>query len=290
MTRIFSWNVQNGKGIDGKVSLPRIAQVIADHGGADVICLQELSRGLAWAPGGLNGADQIAELQQLFPNYEIVFGAAVDAMAADAQTRWQFGNATLSRLPVLSTQCHPLPKPAAGKVRNMARQATDVVVMTPDGALRIVNTHLEFHSQLQRLAQIGRLRELQQEALSDYHKPSPADADGPYQRIAKPVEAVFCGDFNMLVDSQEYRALMAPFTDDGDTFVDAWPALHKDQPHAPTCGIYDHEQWPEGAHCRDFFFVIGNCSLRQIDVDTRTAASDHQPLWLQVTVGEPWVP
>ena len=77
MTRILSWNIQNGIGIDGRVSLPRVARVIEEMGPVDVICLQEVSRGLE-LPGG-TAPDQIAELDDLFPQYDAIFGAAVDS-------------------------------------------------------------------------------------------------------------------------------------------------------------------------------------------------------------------
>ena len=63
---------------------------------------------------------------------------------------------------------------------------------------------------------------------------------------------------------------------------DAWTTAKPNQVHAPTCGIYDHEQWAEGPHCRDFFFVceeLADC-IEDIFVDTETRASDHQPIVL----------
>ena len=60
--------------------------------------------------------------------------------------------------------------------------------------------------------------------------------------------------------------------------------VHPDRPHDPTCGIYDHAQWPEGPHCRDFFFVAGDCVrvVSSMRVNTETDASDHQPLMIEI--------
>lgn len=42
--QIISWNIQCGLGVDGKVDLARIANVMREMGDADIICLQEVSR------------------------------------------------------------------------------------------------------------------------------------------------------------------------------------------------------------------------------------------------------
>ncbi|MCB1760483.1 MAG: endonuclease/exonuclease/phosphatase family protein [Gammaproteobacteria bacterium] len=283
MTDILSWNIQNGRGLDGEVSLTRIADVIATMGEPDVICLQEVSRGL-WLTPKAGAPDQVAELADLFPAHEIVFGVAVDAGSPVAQNRWQFGNALLSRLPLLSLQSHPLPRPGAGGMRHMTRQATEVVVATAAGELRIVNLHLEYHSPAQRLAQVERLRALQLEALEQRRQPSEVDSDGPYQFVPRPVESVYCGDFNMVIGSREHRRLGDPLEGEPQPFRDAWELAHPHIPHAPTCGVFDRVQWPEGPHCRDFFFVNGRCvdAVKNLRVDTETDASDHQPLLLEL--------
>lgn len=283
MTCILSWNIQNGKNLAGDISLERIAGVIEGMGTADVICLQEVSRGLTLSAAA-GAPDQIAELGTLFPDYEVVFGAGVDALSADGEGRWQFGNAVLSRLPLLSVLPHPLPRPGVQDVRHMMRQATEVVVAAAGGPLRIVNLHLEFHSAAQRMAQVDRLRELQREAIEEQRLPPRSDPSGPYQAVPRPVDSVFCGDFNMLCDSVEYRRMLAPMADEAGHFKDAWSLIYPHRSHAPTCGVHDRVQWPEGPHCRDFFFVAGACveSARDLRVDTVTDASDHQPLLLEL--------
>ncbi|MFT5114486.1 MAG: endonuclease/exonuclease/phosphatase family metal-dependent hydrolase [Parasphingorhabdus sp.] len=281
MTSILSWNIQNGKGCDCKISLERIVEVIGQMGVPDIICLQEVSRGLI-LDDGIYAPDQVEELAELFPGYEIVFGAAIDAVCENNGKRWQFGNAVLIRLPLLSVTSHKLPSPGVPNTRYMARQAIEVVVDCPAGPLRVVNTHLEFHSQTQKIAQVGRLREIQREVLEEHNQPRQIDAAGPYQFVSRPVNAVFCGDFNMTTDSKEYAILQAPLADESKPFKDAWEIAHPGQPHAPTCGIYDHQLWPQGSHCRDFFFMTGKSAewVTDVQVDIKTDASDHQPLLL----------
>ncbi len=281
MTRILTWNIQNGNGVDGVLSLERIAGVIGEMGSADVICLQEVSRGLVLIDGE-TAPDQPAELAALFPDHEVVFGIAIDAIDG-AGRRWQYGNAVLTRLPLLSTISHLLPRPAES-VRHMARQATEVVVASVGGPLRVTCLHLEYHSLAQRFAQVERLRDLQQEAMGHVSRPPLAETGGSYQAVPRPADGVCCGDFNLLPDSDEYRCMLAPLAAGIEPFRDAWTTLYPDRPHDPTCGIFDHAQWPEGRHCRDYFFLSGNCAerARSLAVNLDTDASDHQPLVLEL--------
>jgi endonuclease/exonuclease/phosphatase family metal-dependent hydrolase len=251
-------------------------------GTPDVICLQEVSRGLSL--GGEDAPDQVEELGLLFPGYEVLFGAAIDALANSEGARWQFGNAVLTRLPLLSVQHHILPRPADDQVKHMTRQASEIVVESACGTLRIVNLHLEYHSLIQRKSQIDTLRHLQSEAIAERIAPPKVDPDGAYQAISRPVDSVYCGDYNMLVDSEEYRLMLSPLSGVSQPFRDAWGLAYPGRPHPPTCGIFDHASWPEGPHCRDFFFVAGGCTeqVTEVSVDTRTDASDHQPLLLSL--------
>ncbi len=283
MTSIASWNIQNGKGADGIVSLPRIAEVISRMGDPDVICLQEVSRNLPLFDAD-TAADQVAELACLFPRHEVIFGIAIDAAGAGSTPRWQYGNVTLSRLPVVSVFHHALPQPVQAGVRQMPRQVSEVTVATGSGSLRIMNTHLEFHSLAQRLAQIERLRELHLQASAHARNPPDYDDSGSYRFLDRPESCVICGDFNIEVESPEYAAMLAPAEDGAVCFQDAWRICHSERSHKPTCGVHDTVQWPQGPHCRDFFFVAGAASraVEAVYVDTETNASDHQPLMLSI--------
>ena len=254
MTAILSWNIQNARGTDGVISLQRIASVIDAMGDPDLICLQEISRHLPLRRGGA-APDQIAEISALFPGFAIIFGAAIEADRDGAEPRWQYGNATLTRLPVLSVFRHALPQPAEGGICHMARQATEVTVAAARGPLRVVNTHLEYYSAKQRRAQIERLRDIHHEIVSNEANPPKSDPTGPYQLVVRAPDCVLCGDFNMETSFDEYAAMLAPLAEGMAPFSDAWRTVHRDRPHEPTCGIHDHDQWSQGPHCRDFFFV-----------------------------------
>lgn len=283
MTALVSWNIQNGRGVDGRLDLDRCAAAIESFGETDVICLQEVIRFMPELDDGA-GDDQVAVLGALFPGFEAVYGPAVERAGAMAGRRAQYGNLVLSRLPVLAVARHTLPQPAEPGVRSMPRQATEVTVAARDGPLRIVTTHLEFHSEAQRLAQAACLRALHREAAANASLPAARPETGAYAAVPRPARCILCGDFNALPDDAVHACVTAPFDDGTPPLLDAWRAAHGDAPRPPTCGVYDHNQWPEGPHCRDFAFVTLDIARRieRIEVALETAASDHQPLRLVI--------
>jgi endonuclease/exonuclease/phosphatase family metal-dependent hydrolase len=240
-------------------------------GDSDVLCFQEVARN---DPAIAGGADQLAELQSLFPHHQAFFGAALDRAGTGAQRR-QFGNVLLSRLPVLQIFFHLLPRPAEGGIKHMQRQAIEAVVETHSGPLRVVTTHLEYYSAAHRAAQIERLRALQAEVADNEARPS-KPAASPYDPVPRPASLVLCGDLNFLPHEDAYRALFAP------PLLDAWRRVRGAEPHPPSTGLYDRRQWPMGGHCRDYFAVTADVAQRITDIaiDTATDASDHQPLRL----------
>jgi endonuclease/exonuclease/phosphatase family metal-dependent hydrolase len=164
----------------------------------------------------------------------------------------------------------------------MRRVAIEAVVATSAGPFRVTTTHLEFHSPAQRLAQVDMLRALHQEACANTAAPPSDPGEGTYAVVPRPPEAMVCGDFNFEVDAPEYARMSAPFADGSSSLRDAWRICHGDRPHDPTCGIHDRDQWPQGDHTRDFFFVSDVLAprVRDVVVDTKTNASDHQPVLL----------
>lgn len=283
MTLVVTWNIQWGLGIDGRVDLDRIAQVIGTMGDPDILCLQEVARRMPSIDGA--GADQVAELAALFPGHAAVFGPAVERAGpgGNGAPREEFGNLILSRLPILQVFRHPLPQPPDPAVKHMPRQATEAVIAAPWGPLRITTTHLEYHSETQRLGQAAHLRALHAEAAANQRTPGVRPDDGgPYASPPRPASGLICGDLNLVADDIVYRAFTFPFAEETPPLIDAWRHLHPNREHAATCGIFDHAQWPQGPHCRDFFFVTPDLAARvvAIAVDQETDASDHQPVSL----------
>ncbi|MBM3526018.1 MAG: hypothetical protein FJX57_23970, partial [Alphaproteobacteria bacterium] len=197
MTSILSWNIQFGLGVDGVFDLARIARVAKSMGDADVLCFQEVSVGFPEFDGG---ADQASGLAALFPSHAPVFIPAVDRAGTP---RKRFGNMILSRLPVLDIVSHALPRPADARVIHMQRQALEVIVALGSRALRVVNTHLEYHSQAQRHAQAARLAALEAE-WHDAAANGPPAGKGPYGTLPPVDGTVLCGDFNFPMDETSY--------------------------------------------------------------------------------------
>ena len=278
MIKVSSWNIQNGLGIDGQVSLDRIAQTLKETIDPDVICLQEVSRNMPLADG--SNDDQVKRLRELFPDYECVFGAAINTYLPALDKRGQFGNMILSRYPIKTVFHHPLPQPSdADAKKYVARQLIEITVEAESSTFRVMTTHLEFHSPIQRSAQSEYIIDVQKQVEGLQTFSHPVDKNAPYKPLKRPTHCIVCGDFNFEPYSPEYLLLTNPNRLE-DHFNDAWLILHNEEIHAATCGIYDHEQWPEKSHCRDFFFITNSLksSLREIICDQSSQASDHQPI------------
>ena len=282
MIAIVTWNVQACRGVDGVVDPTRIARVIQSMGAVDVICLQEISRHDPAHEGDV-ADDQVAALAAAFPEYEVHFGAAIDRAGETDGERWQFGNLILTRPRAIQAFTHLLPELADGENKHMPRQATEIVISAGGNALRVVTTHLDYHSPVNRQAQVDRLRELQGQVAAIAKVPPPSGR-GPFAISPRPTSLVLCGDFNIIAGDPHYDRMLSPCEDRSTSLRDAWSMCRGDTPNDPTCGVFDHDQWPDGPHCRDFFFVTPDVAgrVRSIDVDLDTDASDHQPILLDL--------
>lgn len=276
--KLVTWNIQWGKGCDGKVDLARIVRDAKGLADADVFCFQEVSCGFEKLDGGV---DQSLELAARLPGYAGIFRPAIESIDTEGRTR-RFGNMTFTRLPVMQVASHLLPWPQAGSVRSMRRQALEVTVRAAFGPLRVVNTHLEYHSAVQREAQIARLLDLQEEASTSPHV-AKAEHPEPYVSQTLAPSSVLCGDFNFDVSDPQHRLLHGAARG-GLNYRDAWVTCYPGRQHDLTCGLYDHVQWSDGADCRDFIFVSEDLAsrVRHVAVDGKTDASDHQPMMIEL--------
>ena len=283
--KLITWNIQWGRGVDGRVDLGRIvdeARRVADF---DVLCLQEVGAGYAQL-AGCDGSDQFAALAARLPAFTALAGPATDAPGAGgAVGRRLFGNMILSRLPVLQVFRHLLPWPADAGLKSMQRMALEATLATPRGPLRVTTTHLEYYSAIQRAALVERLRELHREAVAQANAVRPGDAShGPFEALPRGAAAVLTGDCNFGPGSAEHARLVAPFDDGTAPYRDAWGLTHPGQPHAPTVGLHDKAQWPGAPFAFDFVCVSANLAprVRSLRVDAASVASDHQPVLLDI--------
>ena len=161
----------------------------------------------------------------------------------------------------------------------MQRVAVETVVDSAMGPVSILNTHLAFHDDAENQQQLEHLYHLEQERAANHREPKRVGS-GTYQEGFLASARMLCGDFNFTPDTAQYRYQL----DMG--WVDAWHKCHGNDLHLPTCGIFDAAQWPQGGHCRDFFWLSPEFQSLEVEisVDTDTNLSDHQPVMLEIFI------
>ncbi len=122
--KLVTYNIRHGKGMDRRVSLPRIARVITDLE-PDIVCLQEVDVRMPRS----RFVDQALRLGEL-TGLRHVFGPSlkwpVGGLYGNAiLTRWEIENHTVTRLPG----------------RDEPRSALSVRCATPFGPIRVISTH-----------------------------------------------------------------------------------------------------------------------------------------------------
>ena len=278
--RILSWNIQFGKSSSDNYDLLQTLGYIHSLGEFDVICLQELARNMEEysAPGQ---SDQLAIALQHFPSYTPVWGAGFSWASASGNRsdRQEFGNLSLVRSEPLDYRVHQLPQPATPGKKQMQRVAIETVVNSEIGPLSIINTHLAFHDSNEAQQQLEKFNWLEQERIAHHRFPKQMGI-GTYQEGFLPTARILCGDFNFTPDTTHYQYQL-----DND-WIDAWRQGHVGGARLPTCGIFDTRQWPEGPHCRDYFWLSIGLAKHDVtvEVDTCTDLSDHQPIILTLAV------
>ena len=277
--KLITWNIQWCRGCDGRVDPARIGKVARDMADFDVLCLQEVARNYSDLAGS-SGENQYEALAGLFPEYAVVKGVATDVLAAQGDRR-EFGNAIVTRLPVLQAFRRLLPWPADPSVPSMQRSAVEVVLDLPSSPLRVTTTHLEYYSAKQRAAQVEALRGLQIEAAGHAAAPAPAK-EGPFRTVPRPASAILTADFNFPPQDPLHAHLESPLAPGVPAYRDAWQLRHPGKAHAPTIGVHDKAQWPGPPFACDFIFVTEDLAHRVEDVvvNGQTDASDHQPVLL----------
>jgi endonuclease/exonuclease/phosphatase family metal-dependent hydrolase len=167
----------------------------------------------------------------------------------------QFGNILLSKYRITQAQRHMLPWPAAPEhPSGMPRGMIETVLDAPGGKLRLLTTHLEYYSPLQRRAQVRRIRELHAEACARaaIYQPEP-DLEPPFQLGFRPGTGIYCGDFNF---TPGFRRLPRAA---GAAAAARWPwsmpgrVRHGDMARAPTAGLHGYQMAREARTATTIF-------------------------------------
>lgn len=279
--RIVSWNIHWGCGKDSRIRIHAIIDVLRKLN-PDIICLQEVAANHPELEGNAT-ANQFRQLSGAFGGYQPVLEPTSEIYQNNVPRL--FGNLLLSKYRITQVHRHLLPwPPDPASPAGMPRGVIEVVVDTSGGKLRVATTHLEYYSAVQRMAQVKRIKYLHWEACerSRIFQPNPS-LDAPFQLGFRPGTAVYCGDFNFTPESPDYAEMLAP-GDGALPLVDAWRLKHPDSARAPTAGLHGYK-WPDRADCFDYFFVTEDLAPRisEATVQSETAASDHQPIVLDLS-------
>ena len=148
--RVLSYNIHYGQGTDGRYDLQRLAAVI-NEAKPDLVALQEVDVGVKRS-GRVHQARRLAELTDMV----VRFGPTQHYEGG------LFGNAVLTRLPILDVVIHPLPYTESTSQRTTyPRGAIAVTVRGPDGnPLRFVSTHFQHNVAADRVAEAKAINRL----------------------------------------------------------------------------------------------------------------------------------
>lgn len=285
--KLVTYNIQYGLGRDKRYDLGRIAGEIA---GADIIGLQEVER--HWRRSG--SVDEPAMLAASLPEHHWVYGANLDMDASyrDAagrlvNRRRQFGTMILSRLPIVSSRNHLLPKYATLTQHSIQQGALEAVVIMPKaGPVRLYSLHLSHLASATRMPQVEALLDIHARAVGEggawcggHPEPEAGWTEGGMPPM--PVDAILMGDFNFESSAPEYDRIVGPLSprygrlNHTTRFVDAWVAAGHREDEGATI--------PAGRRI-DYCFMSPALAahVRACWVDMQASGSDHQPLWVEI--------
>ena len=183
----MTYNIHRGRGVDWKVDLGRIADVITSFD-PDVVALQEVDIGRRRS-GRVDQADHLAKRLGM----DMVFAPNIEWSETE-----RYGIATLTKLPIKSSRHLKLPL----QYRSEPRSSLITLLGWGDGhVVEMINTHLSILFK-ERPGQVAAIAaEMANEAL------------------------VIAGDFNMTPWSPAYRALRhGSFLHSATRFARTWPA------------------------------------------------------------------
>ena len=181
--RVLCYNVHGGWGTDGKYDVARLADVI-NKAKPDLVALQEVDVGVKRS-GRVHDVRELSKLT----------GLAARFGPTQHYEGGLFGNAVMTRLPILDVAIHPLPYTESTEKRTTyPRGAIAVTMQGPDGKpLRFVSTHFQHNVPEDRVAEAKAINKL-----------FAADDDG--------LRTILAGDMNAVPDAEPVTELLKKWT------------------------------------------------------------------------------
>lgn len=184
MLRMMSYNIQAGRGSDGRFDLPRTAAAISAER-PDVVALQEVDVRWSARSDNFDEAAWLAEELGMRASFAPIYTRPPDG---------RFGLAVLSRFPIASVVNHPLTR-VSTQTPDAKPEAMpgflEVLLEVPGAPLRIYDTHLDYRD-------APEVRAIQVREML---------------RIVGERPGVLCGDFNAPPGAAELAPLWTMFTD-----------------------------------------------------------------------------
>ncbi|QDU10104.1 endonuclease/exonuclease/phosphatase family protein [Gimesia aquarii] len=180
--RILCYNIHYGQGNDGKYDVERLAKAIK-RTKPDLVALQEVDVGVKRS-GRVHEAQRLAELT----------GMAVRFGPTQHYEGGLFGNAVLTRFPILNVVIQPLPYTESTKERvTYPRGAIAVTVRGPNGKpLRFISTHFQHNVPEDRVAE--------------------AKAINKHFATNNEIPTILAGDMNATPNSEPIKILLKQWT------------------------------------------------------------------------------
>jgi len=231
--RVLCYNVHWCLGTDGKYDVARLADVIS-KAKPDLVALQEVDVGVKRS-GRVHDVRELSKLT----------GLAARFGPTQHYEGGLFGNAVMTRLPILDVAIHPLPYTESTAERTTyPRGAISVTMEGPDGKpLRFVSTHFQHNVPEDRVAEAKAINKL-----------FAADDDS--------LRTILAGDMNAVPDAEPITELLKKWTNAIDK--NATPTAPAAKPRSRI----------------DYVFYRESSQFRVVEsnVIPESIASDHRPV------------
>ncbi len=238
--RVLCYNIHYGQGNDKRYDIERLADVI-NKAKPDLVALQE-------ADVGVERSGRVHQIRRL---------AKLTGMAARFGPTQHFegglfGNAVLTRLPILDVAIHPLPyTESTPELVTFPRGAIAVMLRGRDGKpLRFISTHFQHNVAEDRVAEAKTINRL-----------FARDDDVP---------TILAGDMNSKPDDEPIQLLLKHWSD------------ASDEPASPTAPATH----PTSRIDYIFYRPAGRLRVIRAEVIDESMASDHRPVLAVFRISE----